>query len=116
MIPALVLVLALQPAPPGRTPPAKARAVVLDKTFRDYRIRVTQDEKAAWQKRQTLQVERGGKSVYRQQGYDFHFGGFDPDDAKQKELLAVGRNITGDGVPDLVVSEYTGGAHCCFLA
>lgn len=96
--------------------PARGGTAVLDQTFHDYRIRVTQDDKAPWQKRQTLAIERAGKSLYRQQSFDFHLGGFDPSDAKQKDLLAVGKDITGAGVPDLVVSEYTGGAHCCFLA
>ncbi len=96
--------------------PARGGSTVLDQTFQNYRILVTQDDKAPWQKRQTLAIERGGKSVYRQQSYDFHLGGFDPSDAKQKGLLAVGKDVTGAGVPDLVVSEYTGGAHCCFLA
>ena len=96
--------------------PAQGSSVVLDQSFHDYRILVTQDDKAPWQKRQTLAIERGGKSLHRQQSYDFHLGGFDPLDAKQKELLAVGKDITGAGVPDLVISEFTGGAHCCFLA
>ena len=31
------------------------------------------------------------------------------------ELDHIGRDITGDGVPDLVVTEFTGGMHCCTL-
>jgi hypothetical protein len=116
MIAALVLVLGLQPAHPARTPRAAARVVLIDESFRDYRILVTRDDKAPWQSREILEISRAGEVLHRQRGYDFHLGGFDPDDAKQKELLAVGKNITGNGLPNLVVSEYTGGAHCCFLA
>jgi hypothetical protein len=28
-------------------------------------------------------------------------------------LREIGRDLTGDGVPDLVVEEFSGGAHCC---
>jgi hypothetical protein len=31
-------------------------------------------------------------------------------------LHDVGRDLTGDGVPDLVVEEFTGGMHCCTQA
>ena len=88
----------------------------MDETFRDYRILVTRDDKAPWQSQEILEISRAGQVLHRQRSFEFHLGGFDPSDEKQKELLAVGRDVTGNGVPDLVVSEYTGGAHCCFLA
>jgi len=28
-------------------------------------------------------------------------------------LTEMGKNITGNGIPNLVISEWTGGAHCC---
>jgi len=35
------------------------------------------------------------------------------EDKKTHSLVRIGSDITGDGRPDLVVSEYTGGANCC---
>lgn len=32
----------------------------------------------------------------------------------EDNLPMVGKDITGDGIPDLVVEGYSGGAHCCF--
>lgn len=115
MIPALFLILVAGSSSAG-APPAGSRAAVLDETFRDYRISVIRDSWASWQYQDTLVIAKDGKSLYTQQSFDFHLGGFDPADEKQKELLAVGKDITGNGIPDLVISEYTGGAHCCFLA
>jgi len=36
-----------------------------------------------------------------------------PDDSDG--LITIGKDITGDGEPNLVVYEYTGGAHCCHI-
>ncbi len=31
------------------------------------------------------------------------------------KAISLGKDITGNGTPNLVVSEYTGGAHCCYV-
>lgn len=55
-----------------------------------------------------------GKPIYIEKGYLFHVGHFDEDEGKNP-IIPMGTDITGDGVPNLVVSEWTGGAHCCLV-
>jgi len=48
----------------------------------------------------------------------FQIGG-SPDfplEGKKDLLTPMGRDVTGLGLPDLVIGEWTGGAHCCFLS
>jgi hypothetical protein len=54
--------------------------------------------------------------VYFQVGHEFVVGNaiFMSDNNYTNNLLKMGRSITGDKQPNLVVSEYTGGGHCCF--
>jgi hypothetical protein len=63
-----------------------------------------------------FEILKNRKSIYRQQatenGERFTIGTFYDDDPDAK-LVTMGRDITGDGKPDLVVSEWSGGANCC---
>jgi hypothetical protein len=63
-----------------------------------------------------FEILRDKKSVYRQQatqnGERFVIGTLYDDDPDAK-LVTMGRDITGDGQPDLVISEWLGGANCC---
>lgn len=62
-------------------------------------------------------IFRGGRAVYKQTSMDFQIGG-SPSlkiEGKEDELTSIGTDVTGLGQPDLVVGEWTGGAHCCFL-
>jgi hypothetical protein len=64
-----------------------------------------------------LQVIRDGKLIFRRtvdsrEGYTLG----QPGDQKSKiPAIANGTDITGRGHPDMIVSFYTGGAHCCTL-
>jgi len=62
-------------------------------------------------------ISRGGLAVYEETSVDFQIGG-SPSlalEGKQDELAPIGTDVTGLGRPDLVIGEWTGGAHCCFL-
>ena len=65
-----------------------------------------------------FEILKDTRSIYRQQatenGERFVIGTLYKDDSDAK-LVAMGRDITGDGQPDLVVSEWTGGANCCLI-
>ncbi len=56
-----------------------------------------------------FEIFKNGKSIYREDGFAFKIGLI-----HDNKTIAMGMDITGDGIPDLVVSEWTGGAHCCF--
>jgi len=64
-----------------------------------------------------LQVLRDGKVIFRRTNdNDGYYIVGQPADKKLKVLGIVnGTDITGRGHPDMIVSHYTGGAHCCLL-
>ena len=84
-------------------------------SFRDYTVRIYQgtDE-------DHMEILKSGRIVYEMSGYHLYVGYMYGDEeygkyhkAVSAELIAMGRDITGRGVPNLVVSEWSGGAHCC---
>jgi len=75
-----------------------------------------------------FEIVRDGKPLYRKEGHRFNVGHI-LDDVREKrgdgdaaseelpinaDLVVMGKDITGQGIPNLVVSEWSGGAHCCF--
>lgn len=59
-----------------------------------------------------LIIKKKGKTVYEQDGIDSHYYfGLDFD----KKDKFSGKNITGNKMPNLVVTNWTGGASCCHL-
>lgn len=62
------------------------------------------------------EILKNNRPVYRghatERGESFAIGTLYDDDPDAK-LVTMGRDITGDGQPDLVVSEWAGGANCC---
>ena len=84
-------------------------------SFGDYTARAYFDP-ASNKKDPYFEILRNKKPVYRQQatenGEKFVIGTLYNDDPDSK-LVTMGRDITGDGQPDLVVSEWAGGANCC---
>ncbi len=63
-----------------------------------------------------FEILKDKKSVYRrpatENGERYAIGTLYDDDPDAK-LVTIGSDITGDGQPDLVVSEWLGGANCC---
>jgi hypothetical protein len=64
-----------------------------------------------------LQVTSGGKTIYTQSVDSFEtYTLGQPGDAQDNiAAIANGTDVTGRGQPDMVVSLYTGGAHCCSI-
>lgn len=94
----------------GNRPPLQNSA-----SFGDYTAR-TYFDPSSNQKDAYFEILRNKKALYRQQatenGERFVVGTLYDDDPDSK-LVTMGRDITGDGEPDLVISEWTGGANCC---
>lgn len=64
-----------------------------------------------------LQVFRDGKIIFRRTlGNDGHYTlGQQADSSWKTPPITNGTDITGRGRPDMIVTFYTGGAHCCLL-
>lgn len=63
-----------------------------------------------------LLIRRNGRVVFRRDGYRFFLGTLEPEEPGRDNPTILGRDINGDGIPDVVVFEWTGGAHSAFVA
>lgn len=87
-----------------------------EQTSPPYVVRVYFDQVAKDGSDAYYEILKDNKSVFQQKaahkGEKFFIGAMsdkDPD----ASLVKMGKDITGDGQPDLVVSEWSGGANCC---
>lgn len=98
-------------APVGRAPLRE------EQSFQGYVVRIYGDVMIYGGEPGSFEIFHGGVRVHADDGdaddwNSFRIGSLNEDE-KSHSLLRMGSDITGDGRPDLVVSEYTGGAHCC---
>ncbi len=67
----------------------------------------------------SFELLHDGKRVYALHAQRFFIGAEPGEDhpapAGAEAITAMGKDLTGDGTGDLLITEYTGGAHCCFL-
>jgi hypothetical protein len=69
----------------------------------------------------THEMDKGGvviykkqQVVYRNSDYGYHFWiGNHFDESLRDQDPHSGKDITGNGVPDLIITHLSGGAHCC---
>ena len=58
---------------------------------------------------------KNGQRIYTQTGHSFSVGyPFEDDQSPDSFPVPIGTDLTGEGEPDLLLAEYSGGAHCCF--
>lgn len=64
-----------------------------------------------------VQVASGGKTVYSQSVDSFETFTLGQQEDAQDNIAAIanGTDVTGRGQPDMIVSLFTGGAHCCTM-
>lgn len=86
-------------------------------TFREYTIRLYRQDCSLPPQSHIAGVEilKSGRRVYAQTGYSFALGyplaEDQPPDGVKPE---VGMDFSGRGLPELLISEWSGGAHCCY--
>lgn len=84
--------------------------------FKNYVIKTYREEGGG---QGSLEILRDGHRIYGQmtpeEGGEFLVGELYESNTS-KDRIAIGKDITGRGVPNLIVSEWTAGAHCCFIA
>lgn len=87
-------------------------------SFKDYEVRIFEADACGEEpgtQRAGFQILEGGKPLYTRTGYSFSVGYPYADDQSPDAFpVPIGTDITGEGEPDLLISEYSGGAHCCF--
>lgn len=92
------------PVAPGITaiPPDSAiRGPVVDEhVVGQYRLRIVEDTAS---KERVVDITRGTRRVFARRSADFR-------------LERAGQDLTGDGQPDAMIIEFTGGLHCCTRA
>jgi hypothetical protein len=86
-----------------------------------YTVRLYEDRFDKWPMQ--VRVLLNGEQVYSSTAWLIEIGGHRPDanrtdtnrpDANHPTI--INQDLTGDGTPDLVIYEYSGGAHCCWTA
>jgi hypothetical protein len=89
-----------------------------EETVQPYVARIYFDPRAKDGSDAYFEILKSDKRVYLQKatkkGEKFFIGAMDKDDP-DAALVKMGMDITGDGQPDLVISEWLGGANCCLL-
>jgi hypothetical protein len=90
-------------------PGAFAAEVVSDATVGDYTVRILSDSLEVMD---VLEISKCGEVILtRDDCVRFWIGdAFNP----AYRGVGAGRDVSGDGVPDVVVTGWSGGAHCCF--
>jgi len=89
-----------------------------DVAFRDYAIHFYRDKRCEAEPESRIagiEILKAGKRVYIQTGYSFALGyPLEQDQPPDSLKLKAGDDMTGAGLPDLLISEWSGGAHCCY--
>jgi len=87
-----------------------------EQTSPPYVVRVYFDQVAKDGSDAYYEILKDNKSVFHQKaahkGEKFFIGMMNDKDP-DASIVKMGADITGDGQPDLVVSEWSGGANCC---
>jgi len=87
-------------------PMGKARE---EQIFGEYSIKIYEINDSSFE------ILKNGVRVYSDFGHRFEIGSIYENDETGNNASVNGNDITGDGYPNLIVSEWTGGVHCCFL-
>lgn len=108
---------ALSKCPMGSAVFAQPPATTVD--FHDYEIRLYGNPDDCDAEPETpisgIEILKAGKRVYAQAGYSFAIGyALEQDQPADSLKPVVGMDFTGEGKPGLLVSEWSGGAHCCY--
>ena len=82
-----------------------------EQSFQDYVVKTYSDLDTGIGR---FALYRKEKLIYQKKNHHFYIGLVDREDKAGNELVAMGRDLTGKGIPNLLISEWSGGVHCCF--
>lgn len=80
-----------------------------ERSFGDYTVKIYELNQGSFE------ILKNGVQMYADSGHRFEIGSIYEEEKAEDAIRSNGVDITGDGQPNLIVSEWTGGAHCCFL-
>jgi len=109
-------------SPPARfTLPSQPQATA---RFKDYEVStyyqpgpIEETDKPSAEMLTAVEIKQAGRRVYARKCVTREFLIADLHETRTpRERIAIGRDITGKGVPNLVISYWSGGAHCCYTA
>lgn len=87
-------------------------------TFQDYEVRIFDSRVCSgprFKDASGVEILKDGKRVYTLGGWSFAIGyPLEDDQPPDSVKIKPGDDLTGEGEPDLLVSEYSGRAHCCY--
>ena len=87
-----------------------------EQKFKDYTVRIYRDELGTAEKAPSMacfEILLSGKQIYFQTGNEFEIGNSGNGDITNR-LIEIGHSITSDKTPNLVIKDWSGGAHCCY--
>jgi hypothetical protein len=91
------------PLPPSPTPLESQAELVAEQSYQDYTVRVYRQ---FLDENYYFEVLKNGKQIHRQDSWSrFYIGYFHEE---YSESIQIGQDITGDGVPNLVISALSG--------
>lgn len=86
--------------------------------FQDYEIHLYDDsqcEAIPETPKAGFEIWKAGRRVASGTGYSYSIGyPLQEDQSPDSVKLKPGDDLTGEGIPDLLISEWSGGAHCCY--
>ena len=96
-----------------------------DQKYEDYEVRIYRNEKAPPDTDTDpdhqdgfgcFEILRSGQQIYFQKGIEFEIGNivYEGDSCRTNDLVRMGRNFTSDHQPNLLIKQWSGGAHCCY--
>lgn len=89
-------------------------------TYQDYEFRVfdaTSCDEPIFKQPSGLEILKDGKRLYTKIGWSFSIGYLSAEEAEEPPdavMIPPGTDITGEGKPELLITEWSGGAHCCY--
>ena len=91
-----------------------------EQKFKDYTVRIYRidpdslnNDKNQQDGMACFEILHSGKQVFFQVGNKFEIGNSGNGNITNN-LIAMGRSITSDKQPNLVIKDWSGGAHCCY--
>ncbi len=86
-------------------------SLVHHKQINNYQISILKDRERDLEK---VLIKKGETILFHEEGVGehFYFGNNFDDDLNSKHIYS-GHSLTNKGIPNLLISQWTGGAHCC---